>query len=129
MSQKKVDYYKEQKANRAKIIKKEKRMLFLEKCAGILVLIAAVCWIGFSVYGKLTPEQTVENKQTVLNTTALENYSSLLASEDTEETTEEEDLETIEEEAEDASEEDLDDIEVQESEEVVAEDAEEESEE
>ena len=54
MSQKKVDAYKVQKANRDKIIKREKRILMLEKLAGIVICLAAVAWIGFSVYGKVT---------------------------------------------------------------------------
>ncbi len=98
MSQKKVDYYKEQKANRAKIIKREKRILFFEKCAGVLVLLLAVCWIGFSVYGKVTANKVVENKQTVINTEALENYSSLLSSQNVDEANGEE-LEVVEDDA------------------------------
>ncbi|MDO4649343.1 MAG: hypothetical protein Q4B26_11905, partial [Eubacteriales bacterium] len=98
MSQKKVDYYKEQKANRAKIIKREKRILFFEKCAGVLVLLLAVCWIVFSVYGKVTANRVVENKQTVINTEALENYSSLLSSQNTDEANGEE-LEVVEDDA------------------------------
>ena len=60
MSQKKVDAYKKEKANREKLIKKEKRILMLEKLAGIAVCVVAVCWIGFSVYDK-----SQEDKETV----------------------------------------------------------------
>ena len=51
MSQKKVDAYKAEKANREKIMKREKLILNLEKLAALVVCIVAVCWIGYSVYG------------------------------------------------------------------------------
>lgn len=54
MSQKKVDAYKAEKANREKIMKREKLILNLEKLAALVVCIVAVCWIGYSVYGKVT---------------------------------------------------------------------------
>ena len=50
MSQAKVDRYKEEKTNRAKIIKKEKRVAVLEKLLIALVCAAVVFWIGFSIY-------------------------------------------------------------------------------
>lgn len=50
MSQAKVDEYKKQKANREKIMKREKRILFLEKLLGVVVVAAVVFWIGFSIY-------------------------------------------------------------------------------
>ena len=76
MSQKKVDRYKEEKANRSKIIKKEKRIAMLERVIGILVLAAAVCWIGFSVHTKVTERAEVQQevKETVIDMTALDNY-------------------------------------------------------
>lgn len=85
MSQKKVDAYKKEKANRDKLIKKEKRILMLEKLAGIAVCAVVVCWIGFSVYNK-----TQENKETVvqeteIDTAALDEYLSSLTAEETEE--------------------------------------------
>ena len=52
MSQKKVDAYKAQKANREKIMKKEKLVLRLEKLVALAACIVAVCWIGYSVYGR-----------------------------------------------------------------------------
>ena len=53
MSQKKVDAYKAEKANREKIMKKEKRVLRLEKLIALAFCIVAVVWIGFSVYSKV----------------------------------------------------------------------------
>lgn len=50
MSQKKVDAYKKEKANREQIIKKEKRILKLEKLLAVVVGLVLVCWVGFSIY-------------------------------------------------------------------------------
>ncbi|MDO4519028.1 MAG: hypothetical protein Q4B47_01835 [Eubacteriales bacterium] len=74
MSQKKVDIYKEQKKNRKSIIKKEKRMLMLEKLIGLVVCLAVVVWLGFSIHGKMTANQPVEVKETTINTEALTDY-------------------------------------------------------
>ena len=53
MSQEKVDRYKEQKKNRKAIQAKKKRKALIEKiCAGVIVL-ALVCWIGYSGVGQL----------------------------------------------------------------------------
>lgn len=79
MSQKKVDAYKEQKANRAKILKKEKLILRLEKLAALAVCIAAVCWIGYSVYGKVTDGKEEVKVETVMDTSALDDYLSGIA--------------------------------------------------
>ena len=49
MSQKKVDAYKAEKANREKIMKKKRAILNLEKLAALVVCIVAVCWIGYCV--------------------------------------------------------------------------------
>ncbi len=50
MSQKKVDYYKEQKVNRKANMKKEKLIFRLEVCAIVVVFAALAGWFGFSVY-------------------------------------------------------------------------------
>ena len=85
MSQKKVDAYKQQKANRQKIIKKEKRILMLEKLAALVICIAAVCWVGYSVYGKIAADKEKVVVDTSLDVTALQDYVSDLNAEDTEE--------------------------------------------
>ena len=54
MSQAKVDQYKKDKANRQKIIKKQKMMHRLEMVAITLVCVLVVGWIGYSVYDKDT---------------------------------------------------------------------------
>lgn len=52
MSQAKVDRYKEQKANRQKIMKKEKRERLMWKIGGCALCVLIVGWIGVSAYGK-----------------------------------------------------------------------------
>lgn len=81
MSQKKVDAYKKEKANRDKIIKKEKRILMLEKLAGIIVCAAIVCWIGYSVYHKAQAGKEAVVQETEMDTAALDEYLSSLTAE------------------------------------------------
>lgn len=76
MSQKKVDAYKQEKANREKIMKKEKMVLRLEKLAALVVCLVAVCWIGYSIYGKAVESKASEKIETVMDTTALDEYLS-----------------------------------------------------
>ena len=76
MSQEKVDRYKEKKARRQEIYKKEKRMLALEKAAGILICAVVVVWIGYSVYGKVTAAQNAKVVETVMDATAIDDYLS-----------------------------------------------------
>lgn len=51
MSQAKVDRNKEQKANRKKIVAREKRQVALVKLCGAAILIAILGWAGYSAYG------------------------------------------------------------------------------
>ena len=74
MSQKKVDAYKAEKANREKIMKKEKLILTIEKLAALVACMVAVCWIGYSVYGKVTEGQETVTTETVMDTSALDSY-------------------------------------------------------
>ena len=63
-----------QKANREKIMKKEKRVLRLEKldCPGCHVSLQ-LCWIGYSVYGKVTEGQRrMYVVETEMDTSALD---------------------------------------------------------
>lgn len=53
MSQAKVDRYKEQKANRQKIMQREKREKFLWKLGASVVLLALAVWIGYSAFDRL----------------------------------------------------------------------------
>lgn len=73
MSQAKVDKYKQDKANRKEIMKKQKRMHRLEMTAIAVVCAVLVGWIGFSVYekaasGAFTPQTVVEFDNTAVDT-------------------------------------------------------------
>ena len=68
MSQAKVDQYKKDKANRQKIMKKEKRVAFLEKTILVLIGVAVIGWIGFSVYRYGMPGSSDETTQTAETT-------------------------------------------------------------
>lgn len=48
MSQEKVARYKEEKANRKTMMKKEKRKHFFRKCVVGVVAIGLIGWIGYS---------------------------------------------------------------------------------
>ncbi len=77
MSQEKVNYYKEQKANRSAIVKKEKRMLLIEKIVGALIAIGAIVWVGFSARDLFINRTSTENVAAVtteMNVTALDDY-------------------------------------------------------
>ena len=95
MSQKKVDYYKEQKANRSEIMKKEKRILMIEKIVAAVVGVFAVGWIIFSVVNKFTAtdETAVETVRTAINTSALDDFINDVAAEGEEEEASEEEAE------------------------------------
>jgi cell division protein FtsL len=82
MSQKKVDAYKSQKAKRDKLAKREKLEFIFESAVAILIAVVMVVWIGYSVYDKVTDtgeEETIVT-ETVIDTTALDNYVSGLSS-------------------------------------------------
>ena len=50
MSQEKVERYKKEKANRKKIMKKQRMMGIMRKTVLSLVALALVVWIGYSAY-------------------------------------------------------------------------------
>lgn len=63
MSQKKVDQYKKEKANRKANMQKEKRMRRLYSAGAALVAVAVIGWFGYSVYNSYEekqPKQSVE---------------------------------------------------------------------
>lgn len=74
MSQKKVDNYKKSKANRSKEQKKELFYDWLEKIVGVLVCVALVAWIGYSVYEKVEQKQDAVVTETTMDTSALDEY-------------------------------------------------------
>ena len=77
MSQAKVDQYKKDKKNRAKLNRREKRERILASCAGILVLAVVVAWCGISVYN--TIKATSETEYTEVNLDAMEDYLGALS--------------------------------------------------
>lgn len=64
-------------------LSKEKRILMLEKIIGIAVCLLVVVWIGFSVYSKATDKAASVTKETVLDTTALDEYTAGINSDET----------------------------------------------
>jgi len=86
MSQAKVDRYKEEKKNRAKIIKKEKRQLAAMKAGVSVVAIALVAWVGVSVYHGLQSEDTTtaEKPSYTVNTSSLDEFITGLNTDDAE---------------------------------------------
>ncbi len=63
MSQEKVNFYKEQKANRKQIMKKEKRMRIIRKTVLYAAAVILVGWIGYSGYASWTGSQPVKNAE------------------------------------------------------------------
>ena len=89
MSQKKVDAYKARKSTRGRADKKEKMMFTLEMFAWAFICVVVVAWIGYSAYVKVggTKAEVVQN--TVLDTSALDNYISGIDTDEDADTTEE----------------------------------------
>ena len=83
MSQKKVDAYKSKKIHRGKVDKKEKVLFTLEMFAWAFICVVIIAWIGYSAYVKVTgtKENVVQN--TVMDTSALDNYMSSLTTDST----------------------------------------------
>ena len=97
MSQKKVDAYKSKKLHRGKADKKEKVLFTLEMFAWAFICVVIIAWIGYSAYVKVTgtKENVVQN--TVMDTSALDNYMSSLTTDstDTEDSDSTEDAEDV----------------------------------
>ncbi len=79
MSQKKVDSYKAGKNNRSRTAKKEKLIDRLEILAWVMICVAMVAWIGYSAYAKVTAKEASIVKETVVDTSAIDNYESGLS--------------------------------------------------
>lgn len=80
MSQAKVDRYKEEKANRRKIIAKEKRKHLAGIICGWVIAIGIVGWAGFSAYNAYEKSRPVET--IYANLDAVNNYTSSLDTEE-----------------------------------------------
>ena len=79
MSQKKVDAYKSRKGQRNKADRKEKVLFGLEMFAWAFICVVIVAWIGYSAYVKVTGAKADVVQNTVMDTTALDNYISNLS--------------------------------------------------
>ena len=80
MSQKKVDNYRAGKYGRSKAVRKEKIIDKLEILAWIAICVAMVAWVGFSAYAKIEAKQESVVTETVMDTSAIDNYVSDLSS-------------------------------------------------
>ncbi|MDO4634078.1 MAG: hypothetical protein Q4B01_09505 [Eubacteriales bacterium] len=81
MSQAKVDRYKEQKANRQKIMQKEKRERLLWKIGGCACVVVLAGWIGVSAFSSF---YTAPKKSYEVKTTAIDDYISSIEADETE---------------------------------------------
>ncbi|MEE1031313.1 MAG: hypothetical protein U0L12_04150 [Ruminococcus sp.] len=73
MSQVKVDKYKEEKANRQKIMKKQKLMHKVEMGLIALVAVVFIGWVGYSVYDK-AQDKAAETATIEFDNTAVTDY-------------------------------------------------------
>lgn len=76
MSQAKVDYNKEQKYNRKKLVKKQKIERVIGTIAATLVAVALIGWVGFSMYNKQQSEKAANITKLTLDASALSEYTS-----------------------------------------------------
>ena len=89
MSQKKVDAYKARKSTRGRADKKEKMMFTLEMFVWAFICVVVVAWIGYSAYVKVAGTKAEVVQNTVLDTSALDNYISGIDTDEDADTTEE----------------------------------------
>lgn len=83
MSQQKVDRYKQEKANRKKIMKREKMQRTITAVCSSIVCIAVVGWLGYSAYGYFAKQETTDPVQTEVDLSAISDYMSGLSTEAT----------------------------------------------
>lgn len=76
MSQAKVDKHKEEKANRKKIMKKEKIMHMVRRTVIGVISLALVGWLGYSAYNIYESKKPVETAE--IDYTAITDYESNL---------------------------------------------------
>lgn len=75
MSQEKVDQYKKEKANRQKIMKREKIKARLEVLAATVILVALAGWFSVSVYRNTKAASSASAAETVtLDTSDIDTY-------------------------------------------------------
>lgn len=83
MSQKKVDRYKEEKANRKKIMKREKMQRKAAALGATVVSAAIVVWLGYSAFGYFSKQEDGAPIQTEVDLSAITEHMNGLYTEDT----------------------------------------------
>lgn len=78
MSQEKVDRYKKEKANRKKIMRKQKLMGVIRKTVLAVVVVALIGWLAYSAYGIY--ESGKERVVAEVNFDSVTNYLNSLSS-------------------------------------------------
>ncbi|MBM6802057.1 hypothetical protein H6B07_05110 [Mediterraneibacter glycyrrhizinilyticus] len=81
MSQEKVDRYKQEKANRKKIMRKQKVMNIVRKSVLTLAALALVAWLGYSAYDVY--DSGKERVVAEVNYDAVTNYLNGLSADET----------------------------------------------
>lgn len=78
MSQEKVDRYKKEKANREKIMRRERWITRLEVTAFVVVLATLIGWFSVAVYQNSVAEKKANRttETTTMNVTDIQNYLS-----------------------------------------------------
>ena len=82
MSQEKVNRYKEEKANRKEILRRERRNSLIRKIVFAVVSVALVVWIGFSAY--YTHMENRDREMVVVNFDGITDYLESLTAEELE---------------------------------------------
>ena len=77
MSQAKVDRYKQEKANRKEIMKKEKTASIIRKAVAAVVAVAVIGWAGYSAVNAYTSYQP--NESVEIDYTAIDNLNTNLS--------------------------------------------------
>ena len=80
MSQEKVNRYKQEKANRKKIMRKQKAMSIVRKAVLSVAALALVAWLGYSAYDMY--ESGKERVVAEVNYDAITNYLNGLAADE-----------------------------------------------
>ena len=81
MSQEKVDRYKQEKANRQQIMKKQKRNRILGIVLTLVIVIGLVAWFGIAVFRNVSASRAASApaQVTELDLTEVDNYLQELA--------------------------------------------------
>ena len=81
MSQEKVEKYKREKANREKIMRRERWIRRLEYGGSAVVLLALIVWFSFAVYKNVESGSAVSTTTTEMDVTAVQDYLNNLSME------------------------------------------------